>query len=690
MSARRLAVLSATDDPRYAFFAPLTARLWRDVAVHEPLVLLVGDEAAWCGGARTALVLDRVREVAEVAFVPRVPGVADHTVAQVARLLAAALPGDGGDYLLVGDVDMWPLDRAHFAPRDPAYAFHALHADAYGRGAERLPMCYLGATRAAWRDLLELGALSLPEALARIPWPPDGDWHFDERYVSARLLALPQERWLRVARPTGPDHGRIDRADWRLPASLDGFVDAHLPRPAHEEPHWSQVAPLLARLLSGEALRWALDYREAFVAAGKAAAGGDDLERWYRLWFKEFARVAPEPYRSYGGYGDGEPNGTACSVEAVRAFARRVGDRDATVLNAGAGASSFLLRRLFPRVTCVDADAPYLDVVRGLCAAHGLSEEGFVVGLENAPDADFVFYDYGEITPAARMGYHDMAYRKARRGVYFDDADDRPHAFPQYRRLVLDFAAGQGVAAEDCRDATDRYGRWGVFLTKPGAVGAPTRVIAFSLFGRDPMYTRGAVENVPLAARHYPGWRVCVYVDDDRRLSEVAREVTGGLDMAAWAERHGVALDVVSMGPSEGIRGMFWRFLAAADQRADAVVFRDCDSRLNPREAAAVGAWLASGRRFHVMKDHPDHAPWPMLGGMWGVRGGVLDDIDRRIAAWGRWGAKLDDMHFLSARVWPEALRSMVHHASAPGGAAPSVPFPAHAPWRGFVGEIVR
>ncbi len=89
--------------------------------------------------------------------------------------------------------------------------------------------------------------------------------------------------------------------------------------------------------------------------------------------------------------------------------------------------------------------------------------------------------------------------------------------------------------------------------------------------------------------------------------------------------------------------GMFWRFLAADDQRADAAIFRDVDSRISEREAHAVQEWLASGRAFHIMRDHPRH--WrPMMGGMWGVRPGALPPIRGLYTRWRRkrWYPRLE------------------------------------------------
>jgi hypothetical protein len=285
---------------------------------------------------------------------------------------------------------------------------------------------------------------------------------------------------------------------------------------------------------------------------------------------------------------------------------------------------------------------------------------------------------------------HSLAYRKTRVAIYYDDADDRPHGFPEFRSLLRDFAAAQGTIAQDCRAAVDEYGRWGVVLRKMPRPETPG-LISFSLWGNDPLYLHGAVHNIRCAAEHYPGYRVRIYTDEPEALDVAARLVAGdgSCDARTFASRVGNTVEIVSMPANTAFRGMFWRFLAASDQMCDPILFRDCDSRLSPREAAAVADWLAGGLSFHVMHDHPHHADWPILSGMWGVRGGVVTDMERRIAAWGVWRDKTDDMRFLAASLWPEASRSVCHHSSVMLANAPARPFPAHAPWHGFVGEIV-
>jgi hypothetical protein len=193
-------------------------------------------------------------------------------------------------------------------------------------------------------------------------------------------------------------------------------------------------------------------------------------------------------------------------------------------------------------------------------------------------------------------------------------------------------------------------------------------IVSMCLYGDDPMYVHGVEENARLRPVIYPGWELWCYTD--RR------------DFACPGVR------VIQCAPHNGHNLMFARFLAAADPAVERVVFRDADSRIGSREKAAVDDWIASCRSFHVMRDHPDHAEWPVLGGMWGVAGDALRDIGSLVAAWPSHTQKLDDMRFLSISLWPRISRDMLHHSSVPTRHPEAVPFP---PVDGdHVGKIIR
>ena len=71
------------------------------------------------------------------------------------------------------------------------------------------------------------------------------------------------------------------------------------------------------------------------------------------------------------------------------------------------------------------------------------------------------------------------------------------------------------------------------------------RIISFSLYGRDPKYRNGALENVRLARQYYPGWMCRFYVSQEvpaqliRALADAGAEVrrrrrTGCFDGTFW------------------------------------------------------------------------------------------------------------------------------------------------------------
>lgn len=201
------------------------------------------------------------------------------------------------------------------------------------------------------------------------------------------------------------------------------------------------------------------------------------------------------------------------------------------------------------------------------------------------------------------------------------------------------------------------------------------KVIAISLWGNNPLYIHGAMLNCREAPRIYPGWQLRFYVDPEFNSQPL-------LDCGAY----------VHVCPNRGgIHGMFWRFRAASDPQAERVIFRDADSVVNVREAAAVAAWVRSDIDAHAMFDHPHHHGFPFFGGMWGVKGGVIPDMLEREQRWRKWDKKPDDMHFLTHMVWPILRgRTLVHALPGLGEMWPELlpqPFPAHPPYPGFVGQ---
>jgi hypothetical protein len=140
---------------------------------------------------------------------------------------------------------------------------------------------------------------------------------------------------------------------------------------------------------------------------------------------------------------------------------------------------------------------------------------------------------------------------------------------------------------------------------------------------------RGSIRSFRCRApSHIPRLFVYPYYENPRTLAQQMARWPGPAGQVLCAGRRpgrikeallGAGAAPYQMNGPADWTGLFWRYLAAEDPTVKIAVFRDCDSRLTPRERAAVYDWLASGGLLQVMRDHPRHDR-PIMGGMWGVR----------------------------------------------------------------------
>lgn len=186
-------------------------------------------------------------------------------------------------------------------------------------------------------------------------------------------------------------------------------------------------------------------------------------------------------------------------------------------------------------------------------------------------------------------------------------------------------------------------------------VGAPAGrrgkdVIGFTLWGGAPVYCYGAMINLLLARRHYPGWVCRFFVDDS-----VPRAVVAFLE----AEGGEIVSEV-----SAAVPGYVRRFLPFDDATVARVLVRDCDSRLAAIEARAVAEWQDSGRAFHVIRDHVLHNDL-MLAGLWGGRADCGLAMSALLKAYfgdaptNKYG---HDQRMLARMVWPRIRAACLVH----------------------------
>ena len=202
-------------------------------------------------------------------------------------------------------------------------------------------------------------------------------------------------------------------------------------------------------------------------------------------------------------------------------------------------------------------------------------------------------------------------------------------------------------------------------MLKPVENSTLNRVISMSLWGSKTRYTFGALRNAQLAPVHFPGWRLRIYIEKPRNdgttiFSPVPERILNKL------QDLGAELMYVDAERSH-VPPMMWRFLVADDLMVDVFIVRDSDCRLSDRDAIVVQAWVETKTPFHCIRDHPSHAAYPVLGGLWGGRPKrlkALMPIPWQDLMMGYRSDYIQDMSFLANAIWPKVQQNSFCHDS--------------------------
>ena len=180
------------------------------------------------------------------------------------------------------------------------------------------------------------------------------------------------------------------------------------------------------------------------------------------------------------------------------------------------------------------------------------------------------------------------------------------------------------------------------------------KIISYSLWGNKSLYVINALKNADIALNLFPEW-ICRYYISPNVNNKIVEELKKRKNT-----------QVITQDKDESWNGMFWRFYAAKDAVGleDVMISRDADSLLNIRDKACVDEWLKSNKDFHIVRDNCAHAA-KIMGGIWGVRNGLLSDIDHLINSYSRKetnNRKNIDQEFLEQIIYPKVIKkSFVH-----------------------------
>jgi hypothetical protein len=179
------------------------------------------------------------------------------------------------------------------------------------------------------------------------------------------------------------------------------------------------------------------------------------------------------------------------------------------------------------------------------------------------------------------------------------------------------------------------------------------KVLSFSLYGENPIYTLGCIRNAELHKTYFNDWEMWVYYND-----------TVPIDIINKLSELNVKL--INTNEDRQLINSMWRFLPICDENVEYFICRDCDSRISERDVVAVDEWISSGKDFHILREHPIGHGWPMNAGMWGGKGDSIKDfkniMESYITSNYRPHDRSMDQYFLRDVVYNYAVRSVFVH----------------------------
>ena len=173
-------------------------------------------------------------------------------------------------------------------------------------------------------------------------------------------------------------------------------------------------------------------------------------------------------------------------------------------------------------------------------------------------------------------------------------------------------------------------------------------IISFSLYGENPKYLVGAIENAKTIQQLMPNWTARFYCGDS-----ISKSIIQELEMAGAETR--------IQESNWHSNGMFWRYLPIGESGISYIAFRDVDSRLGERDLESINKWLESHMFFHIIRDHPFHQT-PILGGLWGIKNWEFDTSVFWILA-SRYSTLFgEDQRFLATHIYPIVRKNALIH----------------------------
>ena len=162
------------------------------------------------------------------------------------------------------------------------------------------------------------------------------------------------------------------------------------------------------------------------------------------------------------------------------------------------------------------------------------------------------------------------------------------------------------------------------------------KCICYSLWGDNVIYLSGVRKNYDLIKKFFPTWKMVIYYDKSVPFNIIEENPN-----IEWIQAN------------ENQYGMFWRFNHINE--CDLFLSRDLDSRISEREVYCIDRWTASSKKILSIRDMiPYHYEFPIMGGMFGIRGGIDDEDIAVMENYSKHFQYTLDQRYLQNHVYPK------------------------------------
>ena len=279
---RKRIVVTSIDTNNYfhSWYAPITTLIWQN-AMHWKLVLLV----VYNHDEELTPVLKSILEFTEAAGAEIIylknplkePQYLREMVVTQTRFLCGTFDWPEDTYVMITDLDMWPLNRSFF---DSSVSVnkdvHVLYANYFPDPltARFYPSCSIGMKISTWREIMDIS--NQDDIFHDVTRAKNATWGLhagkskqfqtDQLYFKRKITkwkGFPDR--VHFVMRAGPQRlGRRSHAKCFYLEAAPNAVESHVLRPGFVQNNWPRLRTLLAHILTEEDLLWVDTYASHF------------------------------------------------------------------------------------------------------------------------------------------------------------------------------------------------------------------------------------------------------------------------------------------------------------------------------------------------------------------------------------------------------------------------------------------